>query len=209
MVHIMEPYWNKVRTDQVKGRAVRICSHQDLPEELRTVKVFLYLTVLSQEQKTSEDNIELTNRDVSRLDNQTPVTTDEMLLEVASMKDRVNRQILKAVKQSAMDCSLYSSKNKDEPLVCYDYGVVHSNQFGSVPSFESDRGKKEAKLNKQEVEWEAKEITWRGVKYALNTNTGEVFDLDSYLQSRESGAQPILVGHTKKNANGGMIVEMI
>lgn len=30
-VHIMEPYWNKVRTDQVKGRAVRICSHSDLP----------------------------------------------------------------------------------------------------------------------------------------------------------------------------------
>lgn len=30
-VHILEPYWNKVRTDQVKGRAVRICSHADLP----------------------------------------------------------------------------------------------------------------------------------------------------------------------------------
>jgi Helicase conserved C-terminal domain len=29
-VHIMEPYWNSVRTDQVKGRAVRICSHTDL-----------------------------------------------------------------------------------------------------------------------------------------------------------------------------------
>jgi hypothetical protein len=208
-VHIVEPYWHMVRIEQVIGRARRICSHQDLPEELRTVKVFLYLTVLSQEQKTSEDNIELTNRDVSRLDNQTPVTTDEMLLEVASMKDRVNRQILKAVKQSAMDCSLYSSKNKDEPLVCYDYGVVHSNQFGSVPSFESDRGKKEAKLNKQEVEWEAEEITWRGMKYALNSNTGEVFDLDSYLQSRESGAQPILVGHTKKGPGGGMIIELI
>jgi hypothetical protein len=208
-VHIVEPYWHMVRIEQVIGRARRICSHQDLPEELRTVKVFLYLTVLTEEQKTSEDNIELTNRDVSRLDNQSPVTTDEMLLEVATMKDRVNRQILKAVKQSAMDCSLYSSKNKDEPLVCYDYGVVHSNQFGSVPSFESDRGKKEAKLNKKEVEWEAKEITWRGVKYALNTNTGEVFDLDSYLQSRETGAQPVLVGHTKKAANGGMTVELI
>lgn len=201
-VHIIEPYWHMVRVEQVIGRARRICSHQDLPEELRTVKVFLYLTVLTEEQKTSEDNIELTNRDVSRLDNQTPVTTDEMLLEVATMKDRVNRQILMAVKQSAMDCSLYSAKNKDEPLVCYDYGVVRSNQFGSVPSFESDRGKKEPKLNKKEVEWEAKEITWKGTKYALNSNTGEVFDLASYLQSRESGAQPILVGNLLKTTTG-------
>ena len=29
-VHIIEPYWNKVRTDQVKGRARRIESHINL-----------------------------------------------------------------------------------------------------------------------------------------------------------------------------------
>lgn len=201
-VHIIEPYWHMVRVEQVIGRARRICSHQDLPEELRTVKVFLYLAVLTQEQKTSEDNIELTNRDVSRLDNQTPVTTDESLLEVASMKDKVNRQILKAVKQSAMDCSLYASKNKDEHLVCYNYGVVESNQFGSVPSFENDRGKKEPKLNKKEIEWEAEEITYRDKKYALNRDTNELFDLDSYLQSQESGAEPILVGNLIKTTTG-------
>uniref|UniRef100_A0A6C0B6C3 DOD-type homing endonuclease domain-containing protein n=1 Tax=viral metagenome TaxID=1070528 RepID=A0A6C0B6C3_9ZZZZ len=201
-VHIIEPYWHMVRIEQVIGRARRICSHQDLPEELRTVKVFLYLAVLTQEQKTSEDNIELTNRDTSRLDNQTPVTTDESMLEIASMKDKVNRQILKSVKQSAMDCSLYSSKNKDEPLVCYNYGVVESNQFGSVPSFENDRGKKEPKLNKQEVEWEAEEITYREKKYALNRDTNELFDLDSYLQSQETGAQPILLGNLIKTKTG-------
>ena len=39
-VHIMEPYWHPVRTDQVIGRARRICSHKDLPPELRTVEVF-------------------------------------------------------------------------------------------------------------------------------------------------------------------------
>jgi hypothetical protein len=47
-VHIMEPYWNHVRTDQVKGRAVRICSHidldynEDLTKNQRTVEVFTY-----------------------------------------------------------------------------------------------------------------------------------------------------------------------
>ena len=208
-VHILEPYWHMVRIEQVIGRARRICSHQDLPEDLRTVKVFLYLTVLSEEQKTSEDNIELTIRDVSRIDNQTPVTTDETLLEIASMKDKVNRQILKAVKQSAMDCTLYSTKNKDEPLVCYNYGVVSSNEFGSVPSFENDRGKKQAKLNKRVVQWEAEELTYRGKKYAANRRTNEIFDYDSYLLSRESGAEPILVGNLEINSAGKMKVVIL
>jgi hypothetical protein len=208
-VHILEPYWHMVRIEQVIGRARRICSHQDLPEEMRTVKVFLYLTVLSEEQKTSEDNIELTIRDVSRLDNQTPVTTDETLLEIASMKDKVNRQILKAVKQSAMDCSLYAAKNKDEPLVCYNYGVITSNEFGSVPSFENDRGKKQAKLNKRVVQWEAEELTYRGKKFAVNRRTNEIFDYDSYLLSRESGAEPVLVGHIEINSANKMKVVLL
>ena len=49
-VHIIEPYWHPVRTEQVIGRARRICSHQELPPELRTVNVFLYLMTL---QKTN------------------------------------------------------------------------------------------------------------------------------------------------------------
>jgi hypothetical protein len=44
-VHIMEPFWNHVRTDQVKGRAVRICSHIDLDLAERNVEVFTYCAV--------------------------------------------------------------------------------------------------------------------------------------------------------------------
>ena len=34
-VHIMEPYWQPVRIEQVIGRARRICSHNDLKDEKR------------------------------------------------------------------------------------------------------------------------------------------------------------------------------
>ena len=34
-VHIVDPYWHMVRIEQVIGRARRICSHEDLPEEYR------------------------------------------------------------------------------------------------------------------------------------------------------------------------------
>ena len=52
-VHIMEPFWNYIRVDQVFGRAIRMNSHVGpdpdnpwLPEEDRNVEQYLYLTML-------------------------------------------------------------------------------------------------------------------------------------------------------------------
>ena len=45
-VHILEPFWNYVRIDQVLGRAIRMRSHLDLPKEERNVEQYLYLSVL-------------------------------------------------------------------------------------------------------------------------------------------------------------------
>ena len=45
-VHILEPFWNYVRIDQVLGRAIRMKSHLDLPKEERNVEQYLYLSVL-------------------------------------------------------------------------------------------------------------------------------------------------------------------
>jgi len=193
-VHITEPYWHMPRVEQVIGRARRICSHQDLPEELRTVKVFLYITTLSEEQKTDEKNIELRIRDLSRIDKKTPVTTDETLYEIASLKQRINNQILQAVKESAVDCNLYSvSKNKEENLVCYGFGKVESNQFISYPSFDRDREEKTG-LDVETVRWKAIKVTIAGIEYALNEDTMELYDFESYQRSAQSGVAPILIG---------------
>ena len=48
-VHIMEPYWNTARTQQVKGRAVRICSHMDLPPSEQNVEIYTYCTMIPEE----------------------------------------------------------------------------------------------------------------------------------------------------------------
>jgi hypothetical protein len=152
-VHIVEPYWHMVRPDQVVGRARRICSHQDLPEELRTVKVFLYVTTLSEQQRIDEKNIELRIRDVSRFDKKTPVTTDENLYEIASQKQKINNQILQAVKETAIDCNVYANTSKDHPIVCYGVGKVESNSFNSYPSFDMDKQHRETKeMVEKEVE---------------------------------------------------------
>ena len=64
-VHIMEPYWNNVRIEQVIGRARRIKSHVLLPEIQRNVTVFNYKIKFSTSQKDGswisemgEDDIE-------------------------------------------------------------------------------------------------------------------------------------------------------
>ncbi len=49
-VHIMEPYWNNVRINQVIGRARRIKSHIKLPDGQRNVKVFQYKIKFSKSQ---------------------------------------------------------------------------------------------------------------------------------------------------------------
>jgi hypothetical protein len=197
-VHIVEPYWHLVRIEQVIGRARRICSHQDLPEDLRTVKVFLYLSILSEEQKKSEKNVELRIRDVSRLDGKTPVTTDETLFEIASIKNNINKQILKGVKETSVDCSLYAAKNKNEPLVCYGIGKITSNQFGSYPSYEEDSKSEKSDLNVQKITWKAQKIKFEGVEYALKVDTNEVFDLNSYEEAKITGSEMTLVGHLVK-----------
>jgi hypothetical protein len=127
------------------------------------------------------------------------------LFEIASIKDKINRQILKAVKESAMDCALYAGKNKDEPLVCYGYGKIESNQFGSFPSFEQDRGVK-TDLNLRTVSLDLVKITYKGKDYALNQNTNEIYDYDSYLNAKNTGSEPIFVGRLQRKGKGFEVV---
>ena len=43
-VHIMEPYWNYGRIEQIIARAVRYRSHESLPESKRNVQPYIYLS---------------------------------------------------------------------------------------------------------------------------------------------------------------------
>jgi hypothetical protein len=206
-VHIVEPYWHMVRIEQVIGRARRICSHQSLPEELRTVKVFLYLSVFSEGQKTNKQNIEMMIRDVSRMDGR-PVTTDESLFDNASIKDKINSQLLKAIKESSIDCTLFSENSRAENLVCYGYGKVTSNQFGSYPTLEQDLGEKEdINARKEVIKMKVtKEIN--GIKYAVDPNTNNLYDLESYYDAQKNIRPLVLVGRLVKSGKQ-FIVEKI
>jgi len=196
-VHIVEPYWHLVRSEQVIGRARRICSHQDLPEEMRTVKVFIYISIFSETHKTNKQNIELMTRDISKIDER-PITTDESLAEIATIKNNINQQLLKSVKETAIDCALYSRGNKSENLVCYNFGKVKTNQFGSYPTLEHDFSDTQVNGNKTEKLKLQKTGLINGKEYVFNKNTGEMYDLESYQDALAGKGQLQLVGNLIK-----------
>ena len=164
-VHVVEPYWHPVRMEQVIGRARRICSHEDLPAELRTVDVFLYLMTFSEEQLTSDESIELRLKDKGKL-TERPLTSDEALYEISNIKSDINGNLLNAIKESAMDCSLHSRADAKEPIVCYSFGRPSREKYAYYPALEREEKDVVAKINVEKITWKAKEVTISGKKYA-------------------------------------------
>lgn len=54
-VHILEPWYNLNRIEQIIGRAVRNFSHKDLPFEKRNVEIFMYGSLLEDKEEESAD----------------------------------------------------------------------------------------------------------------------------------------------------------
>jgi hypothetical protein len=46
-IHIVDPWWNDSRLQQIIARGIRLCSHKDLPPDQRYVDVFIHLTTLN------------------------------------------------------------------------------------------------------------------------------------------------------------------
>ena len=115
-VHILEPYWHPVRIEQVVGRARRICSHQDLPPELRTVEVFLYLMVYSEAQlkPLTKDQKAAADREEALLASTDPIDVSNAALKYV----RVSRELREGDTSAKTDApittdeSLYEIANR-------------------------------------------------------------------------------------------------
>ena len=230
-VHIIEPYWHPVRTDQVIGRARRICSHQDLPEEYKTVEVFIYLMTFSDEQlngvrnpETKEksksivsDSTKLSKGDRSKEDKDKVFTSDETLFEISMRKKRISNSILRAIKETSIDCSVYSSANAREGIACYSFGSPSSNTFTGGPSYASQEKQSVRKANVKRKVWKGKAIdvgppygvvaikrTIKNPKNKAEKLVGEAYSLSSYKAAQEDpNVNPTLVGRTQINPENG------
>ena len=99
-VHIVEPYWNMSRLEQVIGRAIRFCSHKDIEPEKRKVKVYIYLATVPKEieEKEKEEMIDKNDR---------TITVDEHIYNMALMKQKLSLQFEDVIKRGAVDYYLF------------------------------------------------------------------------------------------------------
>ena len=195
-VHIMEPYWNPVRIEQVIGRARRICSHKDLPEELRTVEVFLYLMQFTKQQIDSDIATSLRQKDRSKF-TAAVFTSDQMLYEISVAKENVSSQILKAIKESAIDCEVYNSKSK-ENLQCFTFHNSNSNSIAYKPNVEQDPDDITAQLNQPVQTWRGLLFTFNGKKYIRQPGTKFVYDKLTYDAALNRNAELKPIGEIRK-----------
>jgi hypothetical protein len=82
-VHILDPWYNMNRPEQIIGRAVRNFSHKDLPFEKRNVQIFMYGTIL---------------------DNNTEESADLYVYRVAEYKAIQIGKVTRVLKETAVDC---------------------------------------------------------------------------------------------------------
>ena len=131
-VHIMEPYWNRVRVEQVIGRARRNYSHINLPKEQQNVRIFQYVSRFTESQingtwgqgldikKITEEEgeeISMNNEEFIRqvslgLKSDNNLTSDQALLKISDRKYEIISQFLDVIKRSAVDC-VYNNKDNE------------------------------------------------------------------------------------------------
>jgi hypothetical protein len=80
-IHIMDPWWNLNRNEQIIGRGIRLCSHKALPFEQRNAQIFLYVSYIGEME-----------------------TVDHYIYRFAEKKAKKIGKITRLLKENAMDC---------------------------------------------------------------------------------------------------------
>lgn len=107
-IHILDPYWNRSRTEQIMGRGIRFCSHADLPPDERHVDVFHYYAVPSEKEKK--------------------LSVDLRILKLSNDKIRKINIVETILKETAVDCPLFKDRNEPPAIHCFNHGIVSNEE---------------------------------------------------------------------------------
>ena len=103
-VHILEPWYNVNRLEQIIGRAVRNFSHKDLPFSKRNVQIFLYGTILTNEEEEA---------------------ADLYIYRISELKAVKIGKVARLLKQTAVDCII----NHDQiELISKNFNEIEENK---------------------------------------------------------------------------------
>ena len=109
-VHVLEPFWNYVRIDQVLGRAIRMKSHEQLSKEERNVEQYLYLSVLPKGTNL-EDAYRSLKSDQFKTWTIPDFEIDEVKTECSKAENRDFKEILDSIIKINVDTNGESADN--------------------------------------------------------------------------------------------------
>jgi hypothetical protein len=101
------------------GRAIRLCSHKDLPKNERVVEVFRYKSIRSTPNKK--------------------MSTDQLIESIARSKEGLIQSFEDSIKESAIDCELYKAHNllvDDYKCFKFEEKSLFDEQIG--PAYKDD-----------------------------------------------------------------------
>ena len=105
-IHILEPWYNINREEQIIGRAIRTCSHKDLPLNKRNVQIFMHGTLLS----NANESVDL------------------LIYRKAEEKAKIIGNITRVLKEHSIDCYLnYEQQKFDETYLNKKLSIILSN----------------------------------------------------------------------------------
>ena len=93
-IHILEPWYNMNRNEQIIGRGVRNFSHKDLPFEKRNVQIFLYGSILK---------------------NALEETADLYVYRISEIKAVKIGKVTRLLKETAVDCIINHDQTEFTP----------------------------------------------------------------------------------------------
>jgi hypothetical protein len=159
-VHILEPFWNFVRIDQVFGRAIRLKSHDELDPKDRNVEEYVYLSTLPSGTSIEEiyqsiqdwDSIpelsdvkseiaEGQHKDIKEIIDMIQnigQSVDQKIFDIMEKKYKVSKNIIDIIKESSLDCIQHT---RDDPGInekCIRFSNLLMHEIAYFPGISSE-----------------------------------------------------------------------
>ncbi len=158
-IHIMEPYWNQMRIQQVIGRGFRRNSHIALPENERKVEIYRYFAVMPPNAVSRE-----------------ALSTDEKIEEISIKKQGIIDEMKLLMKECAFDCIL-NAPDVQGDYRCYSFGEG-ANGIAYFPQLNKNVTKISRTKNTKTVRKSFVPIVFYNSKvYKIDTKKGKMYEI--------------------------------
>jgi len=115
-IHILDPWWNDSRIQQIIARGIRLCSHRDLPSSERYVDVFIHLSTIGTAERLFD--LKIMKKDVNGNKNESKVKS-RLILENPDQKDP-NRWVFREAYVKLLPEDNYSIRDLTQTFLAGD-----------------------------------------------------------------------------------------